>query len=287
MDIPAGSYKAAVFDLDGTLLRDDKSVSPRSVAAVQRALKAGWSIAIATGRHPKSALHFFKELGALSERSLAVCFNGSALLNVSDYAKAGAPDTGFALLKADPASGDEISRVACLAHRFGLRVHGYSLRHGLCCEDTNVYTMREIIHSHVSCSEGFDFEHAPNDERFFKVIAVGRSFEIDEFRAALTSYIKEHFEVMRTDDNFLEFIPHHCSKGAALLWMCEACGLKPSEIVAFGDAENDLLMIKNAGLGIAMGNAQPEVKAQADLVTLSNEQDGIAEVLESILGGAK
>ena len=69
--------------------------------------------------------------------------------------------------------------------------------------------------------------------------------------------------------------------------MCEACGLKPSEIVAFGDAENDLLMIKNAGLGVAMGNAQPEVKAQADLVTLSNEQDGIAEVLESILGGAK
>ncbi len=88
---------------------------------------------------------------------------------------------------------------------------------------------------------------------------------------------------MRTDDNFLEFIPHHCSKGTALTWLCDAAKIELSQIVAFGDAENDLTMIKNAGLGVAMGNATPDLRQIADHVTATNDDDGIALVLEELL----
>lgn len=286
-DLFCRPYRAVAFDLDGTLLRSDKSIAPSSIAVVKRLIEAGWYVAIATGRHPHSALRYFKELGALTERSLAVIFNGSALISMDSYQKEGCPDTGFATLREDLASGAEIARVAALAHRYNLRVHAYAKRRGLIVEDTNRYTMREIFHAGVAYVEGFVFERPPVDESFYKLIAVGRVEDLDAFRAALTAKMREDFAVMRTDDNFLEFIPHQRSKGAALSWLSECAGIRPEEVVAFGDAENDLLMLKNAGLGVAMGNAAPELKAQADFVTAGNDEDGIAQVLEDILSHKK
>ena len=281
-ELPKGKFKAAVFDLDGTLLRSDKSIGPKTVKAVRKAVASGWYIAIATGRHPKSAQRYLEQMGVLTRRTLAVCFNGSALINVFDYKNSGSKDAGFATLHEDCADALEIMRVATEAKPFHLNLHAYA-KSGLCTENTNIFSMREIFHSGVTFADGYDFLHIDARERFYKVIAVGESADLDAFRASLSAYVKEHFEVMRTDENFLEFIPHHCSKGSALYWLCESAGIQPSSVVAFGDAENDLLMIKNAGLGIAMGNATSQLKSQADLVTLSNDDEGIASVLEQLL----
>ncbi len=281
-ELPKGKIKAALFDLDGTLLRSDKSIGPKTVKAVHKAVASGWYIAIATGRHPKSAQRYLEQMGVLTPKTLAVCFNGSALINVFDYKKNGSKDAGFATLHDDCADAQEIMRVAKEAKAFHLNLHAYA-KSGLCTENTNIFSMREIFHSGVGFSDGYDFWHINARERFFKVIAVGEVADLDAFRASLSDYVKAHFEVMRTDDNFLEFIPHHCSKGNALYWLCENVGISPSCVVAFGDAENDLLMIKNAGLGIAMGNASAQIKSQADFVTYSNNDEGIAFVLDHLL----
>ena len=221
------NIRAAVFDLDGTLLRSDKTVSDRTLSAIKAIVAKGWYTAVATGRHPLSALRYMEYMGVLNERSLAICFNGSALVNVFDFKKSGSPDQGFKTLYEQTASKDEAAILADLATHFSLHTHAYSKYSGLCVENS--------------------------------------------------------FEIMRTDENFLEFIPSHCSKGTALMWLCKAALLNIPQICAFGDAENDMLMLEKAGLGVAMGNATAALRKIADHVTTSNDDDGIAVVLEHLL----
>lgn len=277
------NLRAAVFDLDGTLLRSDKTISKRTAQAVQDIATNGWYVAVATGRHPFSALRYLKHMGVLNPKSMAICFNGSALINLYDYQQVNAPDHGFKTLFEDTASKKEGAAVASLAKHFALHTHAYSKNRGLCMENTNMCSLREFFHAGVEMVDGFDFINAKEDERYYKLICVGSPKDLDCFRANLTPYIKEHFEVMRTDECFLEFIPHHCSKGSALDWLSRASSLKASQIVAFGDAENDMLMIKKAGFGVAMGNAITELRENADYITASNDEDGIALVLERLL----
>ena len=78
-------------------------------------------------------------------------------------------------------------------------------------------------------------------------------------------------------------MPSGASKAAALGWLLDRWGLSQEDVVAFGDDVNDVEMVAEAGLGVAMANAVPEVKAAADRITVSNEEDGVAVVLEEFL----
>ena len=99
----------------------------------------------------------------------------------------------------------------------------------------------------------------------------------------LPQHLPEDLTVVRTAPFYLEIIPKIINKGQGILHACEYLGIQPEEVVAFGDAENDISMIKVAGMGIAMGNAEEEVKKIADRITLTNNENGIAAVLEQIL----
>jgi Cof subfamily protein (haloacid dehalogenase superfamily) len=275
-------WRLAVFDLDGTLLRDDKTISGRTSAAVRAVIASGRAVAIATGRHPNSALRFFEQMDALSKGSLAVCFNGSAVVDIEAFKSAGAPDSMFKTLWEDTASAGEMMEVDAASRAAGLDLHAYTKADSLVVEKVTRYSMREIFHSKVSYSDGWDFSSHP-DERYYKAVATGEPEAVDAFRASLPQKVRDAFAVMRTDENFLEFIPHGNSKGTALLRLCAALGADPSEAVSFGDAENDLQMIGNAGLGVAMGNATAELKAEADFVAATNMEDGVAAVLERLL----
>jgi hydroxymethylpyrimidine pyrophosphatase-like HAD family hydrolase len=83
----------------------------------------------------------------------------------------------------------------------------------------------------------------------------------------------------------LELLPPGASKGAMLTRLIEDLGLKPAEVMAIGDAENDFEMIQLAGVGVAMGNATQHLKGAADFVTTSNSEDGVAVALEKYIPG--
>ncbi len=274
-------FKAIVLDLDGTLLRKDKTISPRTHKALKKAQENGFTIILATGRHPFSANLYAEKLGCVDDNALAICYNGAAVVRLKDYAKSN-DVVSFPVVDAVYASGERIMQITKLSHKFGLKVHGYSRDRGLLVEDRNPCSEREIIHSHVPFAE-IDFENIDPKERFFKILAVGDNDKLDVLRNNLPDFITDEFQVMRSDPNFLEFIPGHSSKGKALLMLCSSMQISPDSCVAFGDAENDLVMIETAGLGVAMGNAVPLLKQQADLVTLSNEEDGVACVVENLV----
>ena len=89
--------------------------------------------------------------------------------------------------------------------------------------------------------------------------------------------------VVQTAPFYLEVIPSVINKGQGLRDTCRVLGIQPEETVAFGDAENDIPMLTAAGVGVAMGNASDKVKAAADAVTASNNEDGIAQWLERMM----
>ena len=89
--------------------------------------------------------------------------------------------------------------------------------------------------------------------------------------------------VVQTAPFYLEVIPAVINKGQGIRDICGVLGLKTAQVIAFGDAANDIPMLEAAGVGVAMGNASEAVKAAADMVTASNNDDGIAVALEKLL----
>ena len=89
--------------------------------------------------------------------------------------------------------------------------------------------------------------------------------------------------VVQTAAFYLEVIPRVINKGQGIRDICRTLGISPEEVIAFGDAANDIPMLEAAGMGVAMGNAAEAVKAAADRVTLSNNEDGIAAALRELL----
>ena len=106
---------------------------------------------------------------------------------------------------------------------------------------------------------------------------------LPEIKAKIAAFLPENLTVVQTAPFYLEVIPSCINKGQGVLDTCNSLGIDPKDTFAFGDAENDIPMLRTAGLGVAMGNASPAVKEAADHITLSNNEDGIAVTLTDFL----
>ncbi|HAR80214.1 MAG TPA: hypothetical protein DCR21_05215 [Succinivibrionaceae bacterium] len=276
-------FRVIALDLDGTLLNSDKNISDRNKRALRQAQQEGFSVVIATGRHPNSTLRYIQELDCLNDRAYAVCFNGSAVVSLSEYAKAHSY-VNYPVIDSKTAPGSLIKEIASLAHDYGCHVHGYSKQRGLVVETVNKHSLREITHNDVSY-EIVDFSKCADDEPFYKLLIAGDSSALDALRPTIPKVLQENFNIVRSDSDFLEFIAQRSTKGTALKALCSMLGCQVSQAIAFGDGENDLDMLRTAGMGVGMANAQQIVLDNVSYVTLSNDDDGVASVVEHFLKG--
>lgn len=265
-------YKLVALDMDGTVLTHDKTVTQKTKDVLKRAQEEGIRPVIVTGRPPCGIVNYAKEMGILHANAYAVCYNGAAIVELNDFHDV------YALC----ADGKSIKEVTRLARQFNCKVHAYSKSRGLVIEDLNPATTREVVHSGAPYTV-IDFMQCDDDEPFYKILIVGPDAALDKVRAAISPQLHSLFTVMRSDPNFLEFIPFDGTKGKALVELCKILHIDIERTMAFGDAENDCKMLETAGLGVAMANAMPEAKQAAKAVTLSNEEDGVAVFLERFL----
>lgn len=128
-----------------------------------------------------------------------------------------------------------------------------------------------------------DFACFPLHEEIFKVLIVDDKDKLDAFRKRLQSDHAELYNIFKSAPSLLEFVNIKASKGAALKYLIKYLHIKKEETVAFGDEENDISLLRESGIGVAMGNAVPEVKAAANMVTLSNDLDGVAHAIDNIM----
>src|SRR5262249_34741576 len=116
-----------------------------------------------------------------------------------------------------------------------------------------------------------------------KLVVVGVPEELDELGAALRARFDGRLFIAKSLPFFLELAHPSVSKGSGLQFVADRLGFTPAETIAFGDGENDLELIDSAGYSVPVGNANPVVKARADLTCPPAEEEGVAQVLEAFL----
>lgn len=265
--MPTHEYKLLAIDLDGTLLNDDKQISGEDAAAIRKARKSGLKVVIATGR-PTSGTRKALEAIGYDHGDFIISNNGATIVDL--------PDLGnrrtLSISVQDHRRIDDFCRKNNVRH--------YSFDATYCLSDSlHEFTEWERNANEIDVKI-VDFSKMDENHRLLKVMAFGEPDEIDRAEAAVTSDLRRRYAVIRSADILLEFLHPQATKGNAVKTIAGWLGIKRSQVICIGDSGNDIDMINYAGLGIAMGNARPDVIAAADDITASNQEAGIARALE-------
>lgn len=267
--------KILFFDLDGTLLTTDKQISPGNRAALKRMLEKGHRAVIATGRYLPSALEQARKLGLQGPGCYLIAYNGGLVYDLA----AEKPLFQQALPLGVALEAMEI------CDELGIHVQAYDQQHVLVmpsCEDDTLRRYCRVMNASYRVVSTLTEEPC-------KVLAA--SYDHPErlklLEQALKSRLGSAADCFFTCPNYLEVVPKGINKGSAAKQLCQILGIPIADSIAVGDAENDISMIRSAGLGVAMANGSEEAKAAADYVTArDNDHDGVAEVIEKWILGA-
>ncbi|MET9792669.1 HAD family hydrolase [Streptomyces canus] len=261
-------YRLIATDLDGTLLRSDESVSRRTRDALAAATAAGAVHIVVTGRGARWTRHVLDDLGY---DGLAVCAQGAQVYHAGEHRLLTSVTldrqlAGVALAKIEA----EVGPLYLAASRDGL--------------DGDVmvgpgYAVTGALPS-TPFTDASDLWAAPLN----KIYIQHPELSDDELAQAAVRAAGGFVSVAMAGQGIVELLPLGLSKATGLSLAARRLGVKAADTIAFGDMPNDLPMFAWASYGVAMADAHEELKAVADEVTSSNEEDGIAVVLERLLG---
>ncbi len=257
--------RLVAFDLDGTLIGPDTVLRPRVERAIAETQARGIEITLATGRKFSATRPFAERLGITAP---LICYQGGWIQAPGDAAP--------------------LYRVP-LPEAVTLEVLALSASEGW---HTILYADGEVFLDEVRYAE--DFYRALLGETFAvgvpwrealasraadKVLFAAEPDAIPAMGARLRARLGDRAEVVRSHARFVEVIPADVSKGRALAWLSAHLEIAQSAVMAVGDQENDLAMVRWAGVGVAMGDAVPELRRAADWVAPSWRDDGAAVAL--------
>ena len=259
------AVKLFVSDLDGTMLPDGNVVSAENIAAVRRAVEAGITVTIATGRMFEAALPVARALGVDVP---IISYNGGLIKSPSGRV--------YEEHTVNPALAHDIIAF-CKAR--GWYIQSYSgdvLRYVEACDESRFYENSQKLTGEAVGWDGL-FAHTEGN---CKLLLVTKELSVTLTRAeAVLAAFGERVDVTRSADCLIEIVPKGISKASALRSLATKLGIAIEETMAIGDAYNDLPMLKAAGKSIAMGNAFPEVKEVTDYETLTCEENGLAAAI--------
>ena len=265
-------YKMIALDLDGTLTNSKKEVSPRTRDLIIEIQKQGVIVALATGRPVQGAAPISKELQLDVYGGYILSFNGGIIKNCR---------TGEIIFQKN--MPDElVPKLAEASYRYQIPILTYK---GDCIvtEDTTDYYVRleaDINKLPVEALENFAEQV---NYPIPKCLMVAAGWQLEEIMPKMQEEFGDKVNIFRSEPFFMEITPLGVDKAQGLARLLEHTGVKREELICCGDGYNDLTMIKFAGLGVAMENAQKEVKEIADVITLTNDDDGVAYIIEKYM----
>jgi hypothetical protein len=262
------------LDLDDTLLGADLGISQANKNAIQAAEDNGIDIVLASGRNYISMQQYVKELNLNRPGNFLICSNGAETLNAEDGS----------IIEHLMLSEELCHEVSTVVEEQGLSWQVYM--------DGNIYSAEEnrwsLLDQHLT---GQPLVSAPPKVSLFrggqtKFVIPGDPKKIALVNPILAAHFSGRAEVVTSKPYFLEVLPLGADKGSALSRLAEKLGFEMSDVMAIGDAMNDLGMIQAAGWGCAPFNALPAIKAAARIVSeKSNEEDAVADLIMSIALG--
>jgi Cof subfamily protein (haloacid dehalogenase superfamily) len=263
----AGPFKALAIDVDGTLVDRSLEITPRNLAALQGAISRGSRVIVATGRMYRSALKYAEAIG--TDEPL-VCYQGAVV-----RARTGE------ILREWPVQSAEAVAALEMARAQNLHINLY--------RDDNFY-VESLGWGAQRYAEVAQMEPQLVPDLMdlatrgsTKIVFVDEPERLRELEPLVRQTVEPRARVTFSLPEFLEVVDATANKGAALAFVCEAAGILPSEVIAAGDAPNDVEMFRYAGLALAPSNAFAEALAEADAIIPPPEEDGIAELVERYL----
>ncbi|MBN2860747.1 MAG: HAD family phosphatase [Sphaerochaetaceae bacterium] len=263
-----GDIQAIVIDLDGTLLDSSKNISKQTLRTLRLASEQGLRILLATGRSLKATERYIMELG-LSHP--LICYNGSCVY--------------------DPLVGKDLfhthlnervcSELLSVEQEVNCSFHAYR-RH-------EVHTIHSERHSeylkqmlHVQDSSDMDITSLQTYE-FTKAVFVGDFSDTEQVRRHLSETFTDSIHQVYSRPHFFEVMSSKATKGDALKLLLEHEGIEAERVMAIGDENNDLEMLRMVGHPVAMANATKQVKQAARYHTSSCDEEGVARIIERIV----
>lgn len=261
-------FRAIALDLDGTLTNHDKVVTPRTRQALLLAESKGAIIILASGRPTYGIVPVAECLELEKRGGYILSYNGGNIVNAKTGEKLFSqflPDAVIPILYK-------------YAKEKNHALLGYVGNEIITEMPDDPYVKEEsrINKMNIRKVDNLIETLEPHPT---KLLMTGDPTDMLKAEEELVEILGEKMDIFRSAPFFLELVPKGIDKAQSLLRLLSKINLTPADLMAFGDGYNDLSMLKLAGVGVAMANAAPEVRADADYVTLSNEEDGVAAAL--------
>lgn len=265
------NIKLIAIDLDGTLLDDQKALPEENITAIKAAVAAGIKVVLCTGRPLPGTRPVFEQLG-LSEEEYVIVNNGCSTFRSSDWQLV----DDYRLTKEELVYLADISQQAP------------DIQLTVFDEHDHYYVVDEEPSDLVSYDAGLVFleptrialaDLLKQDVIYFEAMYVGEETALNRFEATYGKELSQHFSTVRSQSYIYETLPMGATKASALKNLVEQLGLVPEEVMALGDANNDIEMLTYAGTSVAMGNSPDHIKALAQHVTGKNSEAGVAQAI--------
>ncbi len=266
------SYKIIFLDIDGTLTNAEKKVTPATKEALFEAQRRGVLAAIASGRPDHGVEALAHEIGLDEFGGFTLSYNGGRVRNFRTKE----------LLIERSLPRDVFAAASVLAHEVNADILTYEGDTIITENPDNEYTQIESringlpINTVANIGEYVTFD-VP------KCLIAGDGERMAKLEPMLRNSLEGRADVFRSEPFFIEIMPYKTDKAASITELTKLLGIERNEVIACGDGFNDVSMIRAAGLGVAMENACEDAKKAADFITLSNENDGIAHVVNKFI----
>ncbi|NLJ88569.1 MAG: HAD family phosphatase [Epulopiscium sp.] len=265
-------YKMLVTDMDDTLLNDDLTISKENEEAIKKAIELGVRVILCSGRATTSMAKYVKQLNLDKKGKYGISYNGSIIFDTSSLR---------------PVYEENISKEdAKFLFSFGkdnnLYVQTYQ-------NDDFIVEKRSRYSDIYSSITGMEAKEVGDliewiNDGVIKVLFQGENDKLLKVTEQLKPIIKGKLHMFFSKPTYLEFTNINANKGLTVKRLREEFGFSKDEVICIGDNFNDLYMIKEAGVGVAVANAQEKVREYADYVTKStNNEHAIKEVIEKFI----
>ncbi|MGT2929357.1 Cof-type HAD-IIB family hydrolase [Streptococcus dentasini] len=262
--------KLIAIDLDGTLLNSQKKIPTDNIEAVRKAADAGVKIVLCTGRPKSGVLPYFNQLGLAGEEYI-IMNNGCTVYNTQNWELIG---------------------------QVSLNREDLSLLEKACADDPDVYltltaeatyyAVAERVPALVAYDAGLVFDTAQaaslddvaaSGQIVFQAMYMGEEEALNSFESRVEHKLSQRFSTVRSQSYIYEVMPSETTKASALKALAQQLNIQTNEIMALGDAANDMEMLEFAGHSVAMGNAPDTIKARCRYETESNDNAGVAKAI--------
>lgn len=265
-------YKLIALDLDGTLNTDEKTITPKTRDSLLKAQQQGLTVALCSARPVPGLYKDMRSLELEKHHGMLIAYNGGKILQADDkkvlHQQIFPRDLAIEVLK--HLENYPVTPIIDDGERFYVTDrNGYKVQHE--CRN-NQMDCTEVS----SLTDCLDFD-------LIKILMSVQPEELWDILPKVSRPFEDDLVFVRTSPFYIEAMPKRLNKAEGLRRTCELLHISPEEVIAFGDAENDLEMIRFSGWGVAMGNACDALKESADEITLTNNEDGIAHALKHLL----